>query len=66
MSKQTGSHGHFYSIFVQPCLLTSTRDMLLSFHGGKSQDVYFNLLLESRDLDIIKALNKTDFANCVD
>ena len=63
MSKQTGSLGRFYSIFMQPCLLTSTHDLLLSFHGGKPQDVLFQLQLESTDLEIMKALNKNAFAN---
>jgi len=36
-----------------------------AFHlGEKTQDVYFHLLLESYDLDIIKALNKINFTNC--
>ena len=65
MSKQTRSLSYFYSIFVQPCLLTSTRDLLLSFHGGKPQDVLFQLQLESMDLGIIKALNKNIFGNRV-
>jgi len=63
MSKQTGSLGRFYSIFVHPCLLTSTRSLLLSFHGGKYQDVLFYLQFESMDLDIIKALSKNVSAN---
>jgi len=63
MSKQTGSLNRFYSVFVQLCLLTSTRDLHLPFHGGKPQDVLFHLQLESMDLDIIKALNKNIFAN---
>ena len=63
MSKQTGSLSRFCSVFVQPCLLTSTHDLRLSFHGGKPQDVFLQLQLESTDLDIIKALNKNIFAN---
>jgi len=66
MSKQTGSLIQFYLFFVQPCLLTSTRDLLLSFQGGKPQDVFFQLQLESTDLDLIKALNKNVFANRAD
>ena len=65
-SLQIGSHDRSYSIFVQPCLITSSRDLLLSFHWGKPQDSYFHLLFESRDLDIMKALTKTDFANSID
>ena len=57
---------HFLSIFVQPSLLTRSSNSLLSFQGGFSYDVYFRFLLESHDLNIIKALNKMDFANRVD
>ena len=62
-SKQTRSFSQFYSVLAQPNLLTSTRDFLLSFREGKRQDVFFQLQLESTDLDIIKALNKNVFAN---
>ena len=62
-SKQTGSFSRFYSILVQLNLLTSTRDFILSFQGGKPQDVFFHIQFESTDLDIIKALNKIVFAN---
>jgi len=56
----------FYSALVQLIFLASSRDLLNSFHGGKPQDVYFHLQLESPDLDIIKALNKIVFANRAD
>ena len=48
---------------MQPIFLASSRDLALSFQGGKPQDVYFHLQLELLDLDIIKAFNKMIFAN---
>ena len=64
-SKQTGWTADF-SVLVQPPLLTCSCDLLFSFHEEFPYDVYFHLLLESRDLDIIKALNKMDLANRAD
>jgi len=58
-----GHKSRFYSVLVQPFSLASSRDLALSFQGGKPQDVYFHLQLELLDLDIIKALNKMIFAN---
>jgi len=45
---------------------SSEHDLQVSLQGGKPQYVYFHLLLESSDLDIIKVLNKRVFANRAD